>query len=139
MRIRERMNINDLYFGVRMMTMSYSSRDERTRMVTYNLFDVSRVKWSVAKWVTMSDEDKRRIMDPLAYMFFDVCGRTEYEMIVCPWPYNDGETVADAGQKVDVYEMYVKPNRMLLLDMVSRVSKSSANAYLREWRKKYRR
>lgn len=39
----------------------------------------------------------------------------------------------------DLYQMYVEPNRELLLDLVSRVTKSSAKKYLSEERKRYRR
>lgn len=139
MKIKEKMNINDLYFGVVLTSMSYASMKERNELKTYNLFDFSRVKFSVARWVTMKDEERKLISNPLSFLFGDVWGRTEYEFIVCPWPYDDDDKVADMGQKVDTYRMYVEPNKELLLDLVSRVSKSSAQAYMREWRKTYRR
>ena len=139
MKIKEKMNINDLYFGVVLMPLSYSSREQRTELKTYNLFDFSRVKFSVARWVTMSPEEKAAIANPLLFLFGDVWGRTEYEFIVCPWPYGDGEGVADNGQKVDTFIMYVEPNGELLMDLVNRVTKTSAKEYIREWRKTYRR
>lgn len=139
MKIKEKMNINDLYFGIVLTQMSYSSLEERKNLVTYNLFDISRVKFSVARWVTMKDEEKKRINNPLSFLFGDVWGRTEFEFIVCPWPYQEDERVVDNGKKVDTWTMYVVPNKDLLLDLVSRVSKSSAQAYLREWRKIYGR
>ena len=132
--MKNRININDLYFGVVLMPMSYSSKEQRTKLETYNLFDFSRVKWSVARWVCMGQEERKIIENPLLFLFGDVWGRAEFEFIVCPWPYGDGEGVADNGQKVDTYEMYVKPNEKLLMDMVNSVSESSAKEYIRKHR-----
>lgn len=139
MKIKEKMSINDLYFGVVLHPMSYSSLEESKTLTVYNLFDFARVKLSVAMWVLKSEDERRRLDNPLAFLFGDVWGRTEYEFIVCPWPYTEGEKVVDNGLKVDTYRMYVEPNKELLLDLVSRVTKSSAKAYLREWRKRYPR
>ena len=139
MKIKDKMNINDLYFGVVLMPLSYSSKETRINLKTYNLFNLSRVKLSVAMWVTMSDVQREEIGDPISFIFGDVWGRTEYEFIVCPWPYGEGEGVSDNGQKVDTFRMYVEPNKELLLDLVSRVSMNSAQEYLREWRKTYGR
>ena len=133
------MKIDDLYFGVKLMPLSYNSKEGRTVLKTYNLFDFSRVKWSVARWVTMSDEEKKDITSPLPFLFGDVWGRTEYEFIVCPWPYGDGEGISDNGQKVDTFTMYVEPNAKLLMDMVNSVSVSSAKKYMTEWRKRYKK
>ena len=137
MKIKDRMSIDDLYFGVVLMPMSYSSYEERTKPRVYNLFDFSRVRWAVARWVTMKPEERRNISNPLSFLFGDVWGRTEYEFIMCPWPYKDNEKVEDSGVKVDTYKMYVEPNADLLMNLVSRVSKTSARRYLTEWRKRY--
>lgn len=133
------MKIDDLYFGVKLMPLSYGSEEGRTALKTYNLFELSRIKWSVARWVTMSDEEKKNITSPLHFLFGDVWGRTEYEFIVCPWPYGDGEGVSENGQKVDTFMMYVESNAKLLIDMVDSVSVSSAKKYMTEWRKRYKR
>lgn len=133
------MKIDDLYFGVKLMPFSYNSKEGRTTLKTYNLFDFSRVKWSVARWVTMSADERKGVSSPLRFLFGDVWGRTEYEFIVCPWPYGDGEGVSDNGQKVDTFMMYVEPNAKLLMDMVNSVSVSSAKKYMTEWRKRYKR
>ena len=112
-------NIDDLYFGI-------CSMDQNTKkMVSYNIFDIYRVKRSVADWVMMSDERKSKIEDPIRFCFGDTGGSFEYEWEVSPWPSKDGEK-----QKVDVYSMYVEPNRALLMDMLDNVSLKSA----REWR-----
>lgn len=133
------MKLDDLYFGVKLMPLSYNSKEGRTELKTYNLFDLSRIKWSVAKYVTMTDTERSLLHNSLMFCFGDVWGRTEYEFIVCPWPYGDGEGVSDNGQKVDTFTMYVEPNAKLLMDMVNSVSVSSAKKYLTEWRKRYKR
>ena len=112
-------NINDLYFGI--CSMSQNTK----KMASYNLFDIYRVKRAVANWVMMSDERKSEIEDPISYCFNDVWSQCEYEWVVSPWPPEDNER-----QKVDVYSMYVEPNRALLMDMLDNVSLKSA----REWR-----
>lgn len=133
-------NINDLYFGVVTHQMSYSTKEGRNELSAYNLFDSSRVKWSVARYVTMSEREKKQLMsDPLHFCFGDTLGRTEWEFIVCPWPYQENEKVEDCGRKVDVFSMYVEPNASLLMDMVNNVSISSAKKYMTEWRKRYNR
>lgn len=139
MKIKEKININDLYFGMVMNKMNYSSVSERGDIETYNLFDISRVKWSVAKYVTMSIDKRKMIPDPLMFCFGDVWSRTEYEFIMCPWPYMDGEFVEQFGHKVDMYTMYVKPNAELLMDIVNRVTVSSAKKYISDERKRFKR
>lgn len=133
------MKLDDLYFGIKLMPLSYGTREEGISLKTYNLFELSRIKWAVARWVTMSDEEKKEITSPLHFVFGDVWSRAEFEFIVCPWPYGDGEGVSDNGQKVDAYTMYVEPNAKLLMDMVNSVSVSSAKKYMAEWRKMYKR
>ena len=133
------MKLNDLYFGVKLMPLSYGSQEERISLKTYNLFDLSKIKWSVARWVTMSDEEKKSITSPLHFIFGDVWGRAEYEFIVCPWPYGDGEGVSDNGQKVDTFMMYVEPNREYLMSLIEQVDEADCKKYLKEWRKKYKR
>lgn len=131
MKIKDKIKLTDLCFGYKIYDLSYTSEKER-KISTHNLFDSSRVLYSVAIWVTMSEEEKKKY-DALSWCFSDVRGRSEYEFVMSPWA-GGGEP-----QKVDIYQMYVEPNRELLLDLVSRVSKASAQAYLREWRKLYRR
>ena len=112
-------NIDDLYFGV-------CSMDQNTdKMVSYNIFDIHRVKRSVADWVLMNDERKAEIEDPIRYCFGDVWSRFEYEWMVTPLLPKGNQ-----GEKVDVYDMYIEPNRALLMDMLDGVSLKSA----REWR-----
>lgn len=129
--------LDDLYFGVRLTSLSYDNEKERSELNTYNLFDLSRVKFSVALWVVKGKEFKKE-HDFLRWCFGDVWGRAEYEMIICPWPYEDDEKIEDNGQKVDIFRLYCEPNEQLLRKMVDEVSVSSAQKYLREERTKYR-
>lgn len=129
MKIKDKISIDSLYFGYKNYAMSYTSGEER-KIETRNLFDSSRVLRSVAMWVLMPEKEKKEY-DALSWCFGDVKGRAEYEFIMSPW-VGGGEE-----QKVDIYKMYVEPNRELLLDLISRVTPNSAREYLREEKKKY--
>lgn len=131
MKIKGKIPLTELYFGYKLYEMNYTSGVER-KIITYNLFNSSRVLRSVAMWVLMPEEEKKK-HDALSWCFIDVRGRSEYEFVMSPWG-GEGEP-----RKVDIYQMYVEPNEELLLDLVSRVTKSSAKEYLREERKRYRR
>lgn len=131
MKIKNKINLSSLYFGYKIYDLSYTSGKER-KISTHNLFGSSRVLWSVATWVTMSDEEKKK-HDAISWCFSDVRGRCEYEFVMSPW------AGGGAPHKVDIYQMYVEPNRELLLDIVSRVTVSSAKKYLSEERKRYKR
>lgn len=138
--MKDKIKLEDAYFGIKLYPISYRSKDELKGLSTYNLFNFGRVKWSVAKYVTMDDKEKNSLLsDPLRFCFGDVWGRTEYEFIVCPWGGLDGnEKVSDVGIKVDAFEMYVEPNATLLMDIVNRISENSARKYLREERARRR-
>ena len=131
MKIKDKISIDSLYFGYKLYEVSYASGKER-KIVTYNLFDSSRVLRSVAMWVLMPEEEKKK-HDALSWCFCDTRGGCEYEFMMSPW-VGGGEP-----QKVDIWTMYVEPNKELLLDLVSRVTPNSARTYLREERKRYRR
>ena len=143
MKIKDKIPIDALYFGVVLNPISYASAEERNTLKTYNLFDFARVKYSVAMWVTMSPEEKARRKDlhsQLMWCFGDTWSRTEFEFIVCPWGGSDeDDKVFEVGRKVDIFSMYVEPNGALLMDLVNRVSESSARAFLREWNKRYKK
>lgn len=136
---KEKIKLDDLYFGIMCRRMSYSSEDkDKPLLEQCNLFNSSRVKLSVAKWVLM-DEKERKQHDFLGWCFMDVRGRCEYEMIISDWPYKEDALLKDVGEKYDIFELYVKPNAALLRDMVDCVSKNSAQVYLREYRKRFKR
>ena len=135
--MENKISLNKLYFGIKLYPLSYRSRDEQRELKTYNLFELSRVKWSVAKYATMNDKEKKSIMsDPLHFCFGDVWSRSEFEFMVCPWPYTEDDTIDGSGVKVDTWTLYVEPNKDLLMKMVNSVSVSSAKAYLRDERKR---
>lgn len=130
--MKEKVNLDELYFGIKLFSLSYANENERTTLKTYNLFDFSRVKWSVARYVTMSDKEKKTLLsDPLHFCFGDVWGRCEYEYLIRPMVSdNKGEV------KTDVFQMYVEPNAKYLMSIVNRITKTSAQKYLREERKR---
>lgn len=134
---QQEIDINDAYFGVVTRKLSWNNEKERNSVQASNLFDFYRVKRSVAIWKTRPElaEDH----DLIPFCFFDVCGRCEFEFIVCPWPYADDDTIANSGVKVDVYEMYVKPNADILTDIVNSISVESARKWLKEDRARYKR
>lgn len=129
-------SINDLYFGVVMPPISYSGPEERMNLKIYNLFDFNSIKKSVARYVVMSEEERKKVINPLLFCFSDVWSRTEFEVIVCPWPFTEKDTISNSGKKMDIYSLYVLPNADLLMDMVEGVSVPSAKKYLAEERKK---
>ena len=139
--MEKKLNINKLYFGVKLYPVLCRDKSELKELDTFNLFDLSRVKWSVARYVTMTEKEKKSLLsDPLHFCFGDTWGRCEYEFVVCPWGgLDENDKVLEVGIKVDTFEMYVKPNADLLMDMVNRVSISSAKEYLRDERKKFKR
>lgn len=136
--LKSKMKLDDLYFGIMCRKLSYSGKNKTPLLKKYNLFSLGRIKHSVAMWVVMSPEERKKHKF-LPWCFLDVWGRCEYEMIISDWPYPDDAKVEDIGERYDVYELYVKPNAELLEDMVNRVSKSSAQAYLKEYRKKFKK
>lgn len=126
------MKIDDAYFGV-------CNLDFNGEISTWNLFDNLRVKWSVAKYVSMTPEERKLLSsEPYRFCFGDVWGRCEYEWIVNRWPYSEEDKVTD-GKKVDVFQMYVEPNKDYLMEIVNKISVTSAKNYLREERKRYKK
>lgn len=127
----KKISIDKAYFGVKLFALSYSSHKER-KIETYNLFDFGRVKWSVARYVTMSKEERESLLsDPLHFCFGDVAGGCEYEYIIRPMVSKEEDE-----KKVDVFQMYVEPNADHLMSIVDRISVSSAQKYLREERRR---
>lgn len=127
----KKIDLNEAYFGIKLFSLSYSSHKER-KIETYNLFDFLRVKWSVAKYVTMSEEERKSLLsNPLRFCFGDVAGRCEYEYIVRPMVSKEEDE-----KKVDVFQMYVEPNADYLMSIVDNISVSSAQKYLREEKKR---
>ena len=128
---RKKIKLDDAYFGVNLYSLNYSSLEKR-KIETYNLFNFGRVKWSVARYVTMTKEEQEVMLsDPVRFCFGDVWGRCEYEYLVRPMVSDDKDEV-----KTDVFQMYVEPNAKYLMSIVNRITKTSAQKYLREERKR---
>ena len=129
--MQKKISIDKAYFGIKLFSLSYSSHKER-KIETYNLFNFSKVKWSVARYVTMSKEKRKDILsNPLRFCFGDVAGRCEYEYAIRP-----AVSKEEDAKKVDVYQMYVEPNAEYLMNIVDRISVRSAQKYLREERRR---
>ena len=133
------MKLNDLYFGIKLRPMSWSNKEDRRRLETYNLFDFSRIKESIAIYRTMDEARKKELTSPLHFCFGDVWSRCEFEFIVCPWPYGEGDTIDGCGVKVDTYSLYVEPNADYLMSLVESVDENDCKKYLSELRKQRRR
>lgn len=119
------MKITDLDFG-------YMQFDPNTGELTrHNIFSNVSVMRSVAQWVTMSSSRRKAGLDPISFCFIDYWSRCQYEFVIKPW-VGEGEE-----QKVDIWTMYVVPNKDILFDMIDKVSVNSAREWLREERKKY--
>ena len=117
--------ITDLYFGV-----CYWDFNEK-RIVKANLFDFLKVQRDIAFYVTR--QGSYADFDPLLCCFGSVWGRCQYELMV------DGFPESGQPQKVDLYDLYVRPNREYLLDLVSQVSEYQAKKWIREYNKKYKK
>lgn len=122
------MNLNKAYFGVTTL--------ENNKLRTWNLFDNLRVKWSVARYVAMSKEERKNLVsEPYRFCFGDVWGRCEYECVLLPWPSMNEKKAL----KVDVFQLYVEPNKDYLMEIVDSISVTSAKQYLREERNRYKK
>lgn len=119
------LNLNDLYFG-------YKQFDPNTgKLCTHNLFGSIRVLTSVALYRTKGD--KLQLDDPFSFIFGDARSRCQYEFVISPW-VGLGEE-----QKVDIFSMYVEPNKKYLMSLVDQVSISSCRKFLAEERKRRKR
>lgn len=117
-----KVDISDLYFGIKWWEVN------KNQFETRNLFDSSRVKESVARWVLMDTADRKDIKDPLHFLYGSLWSRVEWEFGVCSVFCKS----MDAVEKTDVYEFYIEPNRDYLLALANSVTKASAQRYLKE-------
>lgn len=126
----EKISLNKAFFGVKVFSLSYTNNGRK--LETYNLFDFAKVKWSVAKYVTMTNEEKKYLLsDPLYFCFGDVWSRCQYEFLIKPMVGGSEEEI-----KTDVFKLYVEPNAEYLMKIVDSISVSSAKKYLSEERKR---
>ena len=127
-------DIEHLYFGITLF--DFNSRSFKHA----NLFGSIRVLSSIASYVLMTQKRRQELkLDDtsdtsrlLSYLFGDTRGRVQYEFVCSDFPPSpDPERRCE--EKLDTYFLYVLPNADYLLDLVSRVSKSSA----RRWDNEY--
>lgn len=119
---------NDLekaYFGIRMYDFNSNEFD------CENLFGSVRVLLSIALIRTRKDliAKYKDIDDVIMFCFGDTKSRVEYEMGICP-VFRDEDF-----EKVDVYYMYVEPNKRLLYDMVMNFSVASCRRVLKKYKR----
>lgn len=130
------MKITDLRYNVKIWDSN------KAELRTMNIFNSYRVIKSLAIYIKRSDpksndsyfkDQYKTVDDVIHFIFGDTQGRCEWEYVVSEWAGKEGR------QKVDVYEMYVEPNKYLLYNMIKEVSYNSAVMWLREDRKRYGR
>lgn len=102
----------------------------RQEITFVNAFDFYRVKWAVAHYVAYPE---KREGDWLFSCFYDFQGKCEFEYLLM------GLSGKGTPKKVDIWTMYIEPNRDILYDIVHSISKNSALEYLRAERKRLKR
>lgn len=113
--------IDELYFGITMLDWNTD------KIVHRNLFDLADIRRSVAKWATLSENEKMvQGYNPLSFCFGGVRGRAEYEMIV-----HDLNISCRMNHKVDIYQMFVIPNQVQLLDLVLDITPREGRKWLK--------
>lgn len=121
--------IQTLHFGVLMPT--WNSDNVVTEV---DLFDLGHIRYYAAKYRMALHKETIDFelggSDPLAYIFGDVWSRSEFEFVI--------RTLGGrAERKTDLFDLYVRPNRIRLLGMVEGCTMNSAKQYLRDYRKKH--
>lgn len=116
------MKLSDAHFGVVMV--QYGSQE----MTEVNIFDFGSIKWAVANYIAYPE--KRLPGDWLSHCFFDCRGKCEFEFLLM------GRDGRGEPKKVDIWTMYIEPNRRVLYDIVQSISKTSCLQYIRAERKR---
>lgn len=131
MKISNKLKLRDLSFKVFMVDLNGSHH--------YDIFGSYRVLESIAMYVLWSPEERKKHIhsSPLRWCFGDLDGNANYEFMMNAWPYGNDDKISD-GEKVSLYRLCVEPNEEFLMDLVARVSKTSARQFLREERRRYK-
>ena len=114
--------LEDAYFGIMRPNFNHKGKLEPE-----NLFGSMRVLHSVALWKTDPTIIKKHNL--ISWCFGDTRWRCEYEWLVFPWANASDDS---EGWKVDVYSMYVEPNKQILEKIVDSISVSSCRKWLRD-------
>ena len=112
--------LEEAYFGIKLW-------DSNTHQLkTANIFDILPVRESVAAYKVRKPETH----DWLMYCFNSVWSRCQYEFLVDGW--------VDEGHKdkVDVYSMYIEPNKKVLKEIIDNITITSCKKCLTEARKR---
>lgn len=112
--------IERAYFGIKIWNPNTH------KLESTNLFNSQRVRLSVAQYIIYGDKIDS---DPILYCFGDTRARIEYEFMV------DGAVDWGHERKVDIYTMYVMPNRGALMEIVKKISKRSAKRWLQGYKR----
>lgn len=113
--IGRKLSVYDLYFGVAKVSPT-------TGDLHYcNIFNSIKVMRCVAFYIAKSP----KVVDPLEFCFGDTKDKMECEMEV-------RGMYRDHWFHTDIYNMYVVPNRDYLLNLLSKVSKKSAEKWLKD-------
>lgn len=120
------MKIQELYFGVIL-----PSTNQGASSLPVNLFDLGYIRYYAAKYLIEKKKENCIIKNPVFYIFNDVWCRSEYEFVV--------RALGGVQEiKIDLFSLYVIPNRKRLFEMIEECSLNSARQYIRECRKPYR-
>ena len=116
--------VDDLYFGIKYWDFNDKCLKDA------NLFDCCHIREMAARYIinkARGQLDDYAKDEPLMYIFGDVWSRCEWEFAIRGIVDDDNDS-----KKVDVFSLYVKPNKRLLLDMINDVSLNNALM----WRRK---
>lgn len=122
--------IQDLYFGVICPDWLVAKGGRGV----VNLFDLCGIRYYAARYRLRESGcgfNRAICGDPLFFVFGDVWSRCEFEFVINSFP-EKGE-----GSKMSIFDMYVTPNKQLLLNMIDECSEGSARTYIREWKKEH--
>lgn len=111
------MNLKELYFGC--VIYDFNSGEIKP----FNLFNSLRVLRSIAIYKTRKGI---KIDNPLRFCFFDLFGRVEYEFEI-------GGPFSNKTRKISLWDLYVVPNKELLMKMVNEVNEDSCKKFLKEY------
>ena len=113
--------LEDAFFGYTII----NPNSKKIELEPLNLFKNLRVKYSVAFYKVYKNKMESLTNDPLRFCFGDVKRRTEYEFLI-------SSHLNDKRELFDVYDLYVEPNKELLMSIIDNISVESCNDYLKE-------
>ena len=113
------MKIDEAYFGVMLPEHSGPTKGN-TRLRLYNIFDHQDVRRAISIYKT----GDIMIDDPLFFCFAGFWKRSQYEYRI-----SDGFRTPI---KIDVYDLYIEPNKEYLLKIIDLIDKKDCKKWLKE-------